>query len=176
MHKSLLVVDWDYFFPNPMEGGYKDDNMWLYDWSHNESPLYIHALWPSRAAGFFANGARLPEVEPSWKTFPSRFNLSDDAVVYFGDSNGHAGNLSDSEGDPFSDVWLYDAHHDSGYGVKSQAEWLAKHSVEGGGMQFSCEDWMLIHQMQGAQRSRFATSTSRKSSVKPRRSVTYART
>jgi hypothetical protein len=150
MHKSLLVIDWDYFFPNALEGGFNHFDPYLFDWGHAESRFCIDMVWSSRAAMFGLANLPLPEVEPSWKTFPERFNLSEDAVVYIGDSNVWSGNLSDSEGDPFADVWLYDAHHDSGYGVESFGAWLTKHSNEQGGISFSCEDWMLVHHMQGA--------------------------
>lgn len=149
-HKSLLVIDWDYFFPTPWEGGFESKEIRLYDWSHAESNLYIDMMWPIRAATFFSNNLPLPPVESSWKTFPERFHLDDDAVVYVADSNAHAGLLEDSDGDPFSDLWLYDAHHDAGYGVKSYAEWMARH-VTRQGTNFSCEDWMLVHYMQGTQ-------------------------
>lgn len=155
MSGNLLVVDWDYFFPNPLEGGFRDkskdiqkDSTMLYDWGHRESEFFINALWGHRASSFLMNNLPLPTVEPSWKSFPERFTLSEDAVIYIHDSNMHSGLIDSPDGGPFEDVWLYDAHHDSGYGVKSFAEWMSKH-VSKDGAEFSCEDWMLIHYMQG---------------------------
>jgi len=133
-----------------MKGGFKHEEPFLFDWGHAESEFFIDMAWHGRAAAFGYASFPLPEVEPSWKTFPERFKVAHDATVYIGDSNLWSGNLSDSEGDPFSDVWLFDAHHDSGYGVSSFAKWLKKHARQGGAVSFSCEDWMLIHHMQGA--------------------------
>jgi len=153
MHKSLLVVDWDYFFPNPIEGARlkKDHSYGMYDWGHYESTLMIEHIWYSRAFPFIQRDLDLPGVNTRWKKFAERFNLSEDASVLVADSNAHSGDLLDIDGDPFSDVWLFDNHHDSGYKQKTWAEWLAKARTEEGGFQYSCEDWMLIHYMQGAQ-------------------------
>lgn len=141
--ENLLVVDWDTFFHNPIDGGdYKDEKQYphpeLFDWGHKESRFFIEMLWNSRAIGFLMNGLPLPRVNEEWRKFPDRFRFTDDAVMYYAESNMEAGNVTDSWGQPFKSVWLYDAHHDSGYGHKTMADFAAS-------PEFSCEDWMLIH-------------------------------
>lgn len=148
---NLLAIDWDYFFPNPMEGHFNpgDGSLGLYDWSHREAPFFIDMVWSTRASGFLAADLPLPKVTSEWRTFAQRFNLTDDAVVYISDSNTHAGMIEGPDGFGFDNVWLYDAHHDAGYGVASYSDWLDQHSTPKG-LRFSCEDWMLVHLAQGA--------------------------
>ena len=154
---NLLVIDWDYFFPNPMDGGeYKTEVVdgkgregnptLLYDWGHHESPLMIEHIWPTRAQGFLMNNLPLPEVNDEWKTFAQRFqfDLDEDTYTYFAESNMEAGNLSSPYGESFEHIYLYDAHHDSGYKYKTMAEFRAA-------QRFSCEDWMLMHADRGSE-------------------------
>lgn len=148
---NLLVVDWDYFFPNPLEGGFNltGQDLYLYDWGHREAPFFIDMIWGSRATGFLANDLPLPEVTDDWKTFPERFKLTDDATIFYADSNMHSGLIGTPDGGYFDNVLLYDAHHDAGYSVETFAEWQRQHVVKGQ-IEFSCEDWMLVHYLQGA--------------------------
>jgi hypothetical protein len=139
---NLLVVDWDYFFPNPLEGGeYKDrgSEVWLYDWQHAEAPLYIDQLWETRGQAFLLNGLELPRCE-GYDGFWQRFTIAPDTPLFVADSNRHAGLMRPEDGGfPFYDsVWLYDAHHDCGYKVRSLEEFAERPT-------FDCEDWMLIH-------------------------------
>jgi hypothetical protein len=148
---NLLVVDWDYFFPNPLEGGFNltEKDLYLYDWGHREAEFYIDMVWGSRATGFLMHDLPLPTVTDAWRTFPDRFNVTDDAIVYYADSNVHSGLIESTDGEPFENVWLYDAHHDSGYSVDSFEKWMKQH-VSKGSINFSCEDWMLVHYMAGS--------------------------
>jgi hypothetical protein len=148
---NLLVVDWDYFFPNPMEGGFNltGNDLYLYDWGHREATFYIDMVWGSRATGFLMHDLPLPEVTEDWKAFPDRFNLTDDATVFYADSNVHSGLIESVDGEPFEEVLLYDAHHDSGYSVATFNDWMKKH-VRKDKIEFSCEDWMLVHYMAGS--------------------------
>lgn len=144
---NLLVVDWDFFFRNPMESGeHEDDEYWLYDWGHSESNMYINGfVWPSRAYGFQKSKLELPTVDVP-PNFWDRFKLHPDAVLYTADSNAYAGLLYDQNGDPFTDVWLFDAHHDL-YKLKTEAE-VAKWHMKG---DFTCENWMFKHLVRGSQ-------------------------
>lgn len=144
---SLLVVDWDYFFRNPMEAGDTNDPAYfMYDWGHAESKLFIDGsiIWPSRAHGFWRNDLPLPgvDVPPGWW---GRFDIDPDATLFVADSNAYAGSVSDSEGEPFEDVWLYDAHHDL-FKIQTEAE-LADWAEQG---EYSCENWMFRHLLDGA--------------------------
>jgi hypothetical protein len=140
---NLLCIDWDYFFPNPMDGGSpKGRETLLYDWGHLESQFMIEMMWPTRATGFVGNGLDLPGMLPGWRTFLDRFRFSDDVCSYVSESNSDAGNLT-ADGRPFDSVWLFDAHHDSGYTGATVEEWLKT------GM-LSCEDWMVWHHVAGS--------------------------
>jgi hypothetical protein len=149
---SLLVVDWDYFFPNPFDGGDQDDpNAPLYDWSHAESRFYIEMVWPGRAASFLINEVPLPMCQ-GWETFWDRFSFAEGAPLYIADSNAFAGTIpaglgyaeapSEVADWPWGSVWLYDAHHDCGY--KTSPEEVRERGT------ISCEDWMLVHHDAGS--------------------------
>lgn len=137
--KNVLCVDFDYFFPNPMEAGDPDPNIGLYDWGHKEAPFFIEGpLWTIRAAQFEAAGLPLPQVElvPDWWR---RFRFAQGVELLLCDSNAHAGNLIPTDG-TLGEVWLFDAHHDGGYGA-TPADGMARwHSHWG---ELNCEDWMI---------------------------------
>lgn len=186
---NLLVIDWDYFFPRPdlslssyvdlnPTGRDADDQFsyvrtaFLYDWGHQESDLFINAIWTVRAAEFRRMGLDLPTIYDravsspdvgedarfvyGWREFRERFKLAANARLYVADSNTWAGallpdgnvdGLSDAftdDQDRFDSVWLYDAHHDSGYSVKSVENFITRGH-------YNCEDWMLIHQLRGSE-------------------------
>lgn len=153
----LLCVDFDSFFYNPMTAGNLDDETWqLADWGHAESAFFINGpLWRFRARAYEQSGYPLPQVripEGGWEAFWSRFTVTSPVgvtpdtggpVAYAADSNAHAGTLSPPDGSvAFTSVLLFDAHHDSGYRIKSYADYLHQTS-------FSCEDWMLEQQRRG---------------------------
>lgn len=135
--RNLLVIDWDYFFPQPLDGGdYTRDLAGLYDWSHAESPFMIDAIWPLRAAGFIERGLPLPRCE-GYKGFWDRFTIARGTRLMYADSNSYATLLRPSQDGRWDSVWLFDAHHDCGYrGTLDQ--WRRTETV-------SCEDWMVTH-------------------------------
>lgn len=146
MPKNLLVIDWDFFFYNPMEAGARDDRTRFFDWGHAEAPFFRDAVWPMRAAGFLASGLPLPQTK-GWDDFAEHFRLADNVEIAVSDSNAWTGKFAN---DGFDDVWLFDAHHDCGYDkVTSFHEWQRENTSDMG-MQFSCEDWMLAFQHMGA--------------------------
>lgn len=142
---NLLVIDWDFFFPNPFEqGDTSDPEILLYDWGHGEAPWFIEHSWDDRAFGFLRNGRPLPFCK-GYEGFWDRFNLGDDSLLLVGDSNLHAGlvfpstlGIGDGELNRWDRVDLYDAHHDCGYAIRSLEEFRQSET-------FNCEDWMLRH-------------------------------
>jgi hypothetical protein len=142
---NLLVVDWDYFFPNPFEAAdVEDRTIWLYDWGHREMTPRQDWLWPMRASGFLRAKLPLPKVEvpDNWW---SRFNIAEDASLFVADSNLWTGTINAPDGGAFDQVWLYDAHHDA-YKIKTQKE-LATWQERG---RITCEDWMFVHHLAGS--------------------------
>jgi hypothetical protein len=121
---NMLVVDFDYFFPI--------DQAW--EWSHFESPVMIEGpLWDIRASSF--DGGDLPPLTGEQDTFWSRFNHMFGSTLYYADSNmwAVAAALSASASmapTPLAKwgVWLFDQHHDSGYGNQTPG--------------VTCENWM----------------------------------
>lgn len=144
---NLLVIDFDFFFRNPMEAGdTKNQEYWLYDWGHSESKMYIDGfIWPTRAFGFMNSGLPLPRADVP-ANFWNRFTFDDDAKLYVADSNAYAGLLYDSSGEPFTDVYLFDAHHDL-YKIRNQRELMKWHDT---GKDITCENWMFKHLMRGS--------------------------
>ncbi|MGW6202072.1 hypothetical protein ACWF9B_00225 [Streptomyces sp. NPDC055089] len=153
----LLVVDFDFFFHNPVEGipaPHRGDEA-LYDWAHAENQLLREIIWPIRAEAFLRAGIEPPRCE-RYENFWERFTFtSDNPPLFYADSNLYAGRLSprhyalfDLEITAWQDVHLFDAHHDSGYphedGPTSFEEWRELGD-------FSCEDWMLVHHDKGSQ-------------------------
>jgi hypothetical protein len=139
MTQNLLVVDWDYFFPvkHPNE-----DPDFLYDWSHSESlPFFREAVWQIRAATFDRAGVPRPVMNKDWIDFWDRFDISDDATLYYGDSNVLAlrEEVRRSTGERTAQVWLYDAHHDCGY--ERDLTDMAR------SLTFTCEDWMIGYRL-----------------------------
>jgi hypothetical protein len=143
---NLLVVDWDFFFVNPLHNGnVTDRTLLLYDWKHLEAPFFVNDIWWSRLHGFVMNDLPLPmasNVEGFW----DRFGL-DEAVLMVADSNLYAGliqpsSIGDFEAERWNRIDLFDAHHDSGYKIRSLAEYEQRGTV-------SCEDWMLEHAKRG---------------------------
>jgi hypothetical protein len=151
---NLLVVDWDYFFPNPAYAANPTEESLMYLWDHAEAPAYLSPLvWSGRASAFIRSGMELPRAE-GYEGFWNRFRFNPDGVsVLYGDSNLHAGRIMPSSlgldeeyetADAWARVTLYDAHHDSGYkSTGTLEEWRATGKV-------SCEDWMLVHHDAGS--------------------------
>jgi hypothetical protein len=151
--RTLLVVDWDFWFRNPLEAcdrRAEDTAPLLYDWGHRETRFFIHDMWPMRAAAFVRHGLPLPGMEPGWQTFAQRFQLSRRAVVHYQDSNAGAGLVQAPRGSRWADVWLYDAHHDCYRSGGDLMTWTHTHLQPGGALRFTCEDWMFVHAVQGS--------------------------
>lgn len=51
--KTLLSVDWDFFFPNPFDGArMPGENLLLWDWNKRETPFHTETIWlPLRCVG-----------------------------------------------------------------------------------------------------------------------------
>jgi hypothetical protein len=146
---NLLVIDYDFWFPNPLEAGTVRDweEMSLYDWGHAETAIFLsNTLWTVRAGQFLQNGLPLPQVtvpEGGWAEFWKRFRFSDDAYLEYADSNMYAGQMTPGEGQgPWESIVLFDAHHDSGYNIDSVETWLERG-------RYSCEDWMVYQHVLG---------------------------
>lgn len=143
--QNLLVVDWDFFFPSK-EGDPAIDETgeWmLWDWGHSETMSFmLEHIWIGRAAAFKANGIPRPEMNSEWMDFWDRFNIHEEAVLYFADSNSQAYDptVQSSWAAKTGSVWLYDAHHDSGYN-KTVPEIFERGTV-------TCEDWMVPYRYQ----------------------------
>lgn len=144
----LLVIDFDYFFPTPTMAADSTD-LYLYDWDSSEIMYRIGPIWYSRAADFLAHDRPLPRCNEGYTEFWERFELSAAAwPVVAADSNMHAGRTWPSTfgraADGWSQVWLYDAHHDC-YGTElDDAAWRAKGT-------FDCADWMRRHYAHGSE-------------------------
>lgn len=151
---KLLVVDWDFFFPNPAWSAEITEESMLYLWDHKEAPFFLGpVVWGNRATTFIRNELELPRCQ-GYEGFWDRFKFNEDGVsVIYGDSNLHAGRLLPSSlgldeeyetEDRWHTVSLWDAHHDSGYkSTGSYEAWDATGRV-------SCEDWMLVHHGHGS--------------------------
>lgn len=150
---KLLVVDWDFFFPNPAWSAEITEESLLYLWDHKEAPAYLSpVVWSGRASAFFRNGMELPRCQ-DYEGFWNRFKFNEDGVsVLYGDSNLHAGRILPSSlgmdeeygVNHWHTVSLWDAHHDAGYkSTGSYEAWEATGMV-------SCEDWMLVHHGHGS--------------------------
>lgn len=137
----LLVVDLDFFFPNPAyTATLPHAGAHLYDWGHLETPLHRELIWPARAAAFAASGKALPRchgLDQFWR----RFRLHTDTLLV-ADSNAFAGDLTPPGGTGFAEVLLFDAHHDSGY-----RRTLDDFATDG---RYTCEDWTFLHYARGS--------------------------
>jgi hypothetical protein len=139
---NLLVVDWDYFFPNKET----DPHDWpLWDWGHSEGHsegLLRDILWPSRAFAFWRSGMELPQVnEELAQSFWSRFTIAPRAQLFYADSNRYAAHERVMRY-VTNEVWLFDAHHDSGYRAGAVGRVLSEQNV-------TCEDWMIAYDLTG---------------------------
>lgn len=142
---NLLVVDWDYFFPVVEHQDNADDQRWqLYDWGHSENqPIFFDYIWVGRAAAFKQAGIDIPRTSGLERSFWERFTFSKNAQLLYADSNSQAYHerVSRHVGSG-NQVWLFDAHHDSGYrGTLNDV-------IERGSV--SCEDWTIPYYLEDA--------------------------
>lgn len=136
MKKNLLVIDWDYFFPVDPYG----KNWQLFDWGHSEGFSFMqNHIWTIRAADFDRAGVARPQVNDEWRDFWERFTFHEDTVLFYADSNSQAYHEDVRGEGPYAQVWLYDAHHDSGY------ETPIEEIIKSG--KLSCEDWMVGYRL-----------------------------
>jgi hypothetical protein len=143
---NLLVVDFDYFFPvvERITEKSTEHELLLFslcDWAHKEAPFFINAVWQIRAEGFIRNDLPLPRTNGEQHDFWNRFRFSEDAMCFYADSNVCALDIPDAE--CVETVWLYDAHHDCGYGRRLSDIEKTRN--------VTCEDWMVAYWLNGAQ-------------------------
>lgn len=146
---NLLSVDWDYFFPNPFQGGLYNPTTrydYLFDWSYRESHFNIETLWPMRAASFLHYGYSLPPLYsgPSKLCTPSidfwsRFHFSRRCRIYLAESHSAAALPRICRG--ISRVLSFDAHHDCGYSELDLLDALCRG-------RYNCANWMLAYRNQ----------------------------
>jgi hypothetical protein len=141
----LLVVDWDFFFPvSELAAGLHapPDDWGLFDWAHNEDdPIFYEFIWSIRAADFLRAGRTLPQAE-GWREFWKRFTIAPRASLFYADSNAAA--VLPRVRKFVDEVWLYDAHHDTGYGEGDLARATEAREV-------TCENWTYVYRAQGAE-------------------------
>ncbi|MFG3427618.1 hypothetical protein [Streptomyces californicus] len=76
--ERLLVVDFDFFFHNPLQGvaaAHRGDPL-LYDWAHAETPFLQEDIWTYRAEDFIQAGVEPPRCE-GLDGFWDRFTFAD---------------------------------------------------------------------------------------------------
>ncbi|MCK2240056.1 MULTISPECIES: hypothetical protein [unclassified Crossiella] len=140
---TLLVIDMDFFFPNPaLAAQAQHEHSLLYDWGHEENAFMTGPVWDSRAAQFLARELPLPPLA-GWEEFWDRFPDLHDVPLWFANSNLHAGDMFPGDVEAWKRVVLFDAHHDCGYRVGSLEDFAVQ-------PRFSCEDWMLRHAVRGS--------------------------
>ena len=141
---KLLVIDWDFFFP---EGYLLKDNKlekaWeFFDWGHSEAnPFFYSLIWPIRASSFLQKDYTLPALTGEEKTFWNRIKVSPKARLYLSDSNSQAIHPKVSAG--IDELYLFDAHHDSGYQGKATLEHIRSARA------YDCENWMMGYHSRG---------------------------
>jgi len=106
--KTLLSIDWDFFFPDVAP----------YDWGHIESPLFYETIWITRCASFnlltkqLAIDTMLPDQE-LLKSFWEKTVSGKPKQVFIADSHLELYKVLEKVGPCLIDN--FDAHHDFGY-------------------------------------------------------------
>lgn len=137
MPKTLLTVDWDFFFPRPDESpGHTVNDVLLYDWGHREAAFFLGPVWTIRAGSFLAHDLPLPRVNDEWQHFWQRFTFSPRCRLYYGESHARAVSIPLERS--VREVWNYDAHHDCGY---SQED-LYRSAGKG---EWDCATWGFLY-------------------------------
>jgi hypothetical protein len=142
MESKLLVVDWDAFFATNEDGSQPDlGSPMLYDWGHREAPFFKTMIWPIRAMAFDRSGVARPQIDRKRVAdFWGRVQIDRDARLWYADSNMWAAASEIREGNDYEgvdEVWLYDAHHDAGYGG------TLEDLIEAD--RFDCGSWMAVY-------------------------------
>lgn len=121
--KTLLSIDWDFFFPIP-----EHDPNCLYDWGHREDQnLFYGLIWSIRAADFLRFRRELPATSGEEKDFWNRFHFKQDATLFYAESHSLILQVIKNT----THILNFDAHHDAGYsnGKKKQEQ--------------GCDNWVL---------------------------------
>jgi len=137
---NLLVVDYDYFLPTG-ELEVKGQEWELWDWGHSEAwgGGMLDQMWSIRAAGFLRNGFELPMLDEELLAgFWSRFNFAPRTQLFYAESNSQA--FHERVSRSVNELWLFDAHHDSGYQNDAKEKVIEAQQV-------SCEDWMIPYEL-----------------------------
>ncbi|WP_412538516.1 hypothetical protein R8Z50_21995 [Longispora sp. K20-0274] len=145
MSGRLLVVDFDFFFPNPHTAGDTTEASWaLFDWGQQENLLFRELIWPHRAALLDAWGVPLPRCE-GYGGFWDRFEFTT-STLFVADSNSYAAQppLHDPD-EVFDEVVLFDAHHDAGYHPDRGFD-----AFREGRFEADCGEWTLEHHRLGS--------------------------
>lgn len=143
--RTLLSVDWDFFFPRAFEMKKParealGHSPWLYDWGHRETMFFLGPIWGARAQSFYTQGVDpLPTTTGDEVGFWEQFNINPDAKLYVAESHASIWELLE-EG--YGAVYNYDAHHDAGYGTKPDDLW------EYG--EYDCGTWAVAFHLLGA--------------------------
>jgi len=119
----LLVVDWDYFVPVPLEldpvlalmneGFMMFAEGFLSD--RGETPSLDTTVWALNAPALLSAGRPLIALSGEESSFWRRFRFRPGASAFVARENYYAVAPQVREG--VGEVWLYDAHHDCGYGA-----------------------------------------------------------
>jgi hypothetical protein len=125
----LLSVDWDFFFPTYE---HLPEQYWLWDWRYRETEFNIGPIWPIRAATFLHHKQPLPMTSGDEKQFWSRFEFSPSTRLYLAESHVYA--AAPQVRKDITEVWNFDAHHDCGYGVSIEEEYMRE---------WDCSNWMM---------------------------------
>ena len=135
---TLLSVDFDFFFPEPLGAGDKRADMMIWDWNHSEAHgLAVNSvIWNIRAATFLSRGLDLPMCT-GYQGFWDGFNLDNVEHVFIADS--HALAAVPPVQDAYGWVVNFDAHHDAGY----KLDWRVANEVQ-------CDNWMQLYEDVGS--------------------------
>lgn len=113
---KLLSVDWDFFFPD----------LFHYDWSFSECPLYINGLWHFRAGNhnLKTKEIAIEAVRPNeallrgfWEKIIDTHKCTPWKIVI---SESHLDIVHLLKMYPDCDVLNFDSHHDLGYDDKTK--------------------------------------------------------
>jgi hypothetical protein len=151
--KTVLTVDWDYFFhiPNTRTEAvtYDTDKRLeaaLFTWGVGAGEFFEVEVWQTRAAAFFSQGWELPQVNQEWRSFWNRFNFSVDARAWYGDC--HALMMMPKIVKGTSKVLNFDAHHDAGY-RENYWEWQHYDWQDKNGAFLEC--WAMVYHLGGVE-------------------------
>ncbi len=143
--KRLLSVDFDYFF---MEKSQDPEEWMYYDWGHRDGgSLFLETLWYHRAAYFLSNNKPLPGLTDLINTFWSRFKFAHGCKLFYAESHSAIYNLKLRRST--TEVYSYDAHHDSGYHGETETEEGRSQELYKyiSNAKVTCEDWVVAYSL-----------------------------